>query len=104
MSERNYEEIWEYTMKILRDEYKTQNKEADFQLWFNMNYVEDTIDTITVSVASTFLYQSMLKKGNFDIVLKKPKTKEELIKCHGMGEKRYAKYGKLLLDIILKYV
>ena len=25
MSERNYEEIWEYTMKILRDEYKTQN-------------------------------------------------------------------------------
>ena len=73
MSERNYEEIWEYTMKILRDEYKTQNKEADFQLWFNMNYVEDTIDTITVSVASTFLYQSMLKKGNFDIVLKKLK-------------------------------
>ncbi len=60
-------------MKILRDEYKTQNKEADFQLWFNMNYVEDTIDTITVSVASTFLYQSMLKKGNFDIVLKKLK-------------------------------
>lgn len=60
-------------MKVLHDNYKTQNKEDEFKLWFNMNYVEDTIDTITVSVASTFLQQSMQKRGNFDIVLKKLK-------------------------------
>ena len=51
-----------------------------------------------------FPYMILYDKTLIDIVLKKPKTKEELIKCHGMGEKRYAKYGKLLLDIILKYV
>ncbi len=73
MSENNYQEAWDYTMKVLRDFYKSQNKEDEFKLWFNMNYVEDTIDTITVSVASTFLQQTMQKKGNFDIVLKKLK-------------------------------
>lgn len=73
MSEKNYEEAWEYTMQVLHDSYKSQKKEDEFKLWFNMNYVEDTIDTITVSVASTFLQQSMQRKGNFDIVLKKLK-------------------------------
>ncbi len=73
MSENNYKEAWDYTIKVLRDFYKSQNKEDEFKLWFNMNYVEDTIDTITVSVASTFLQQSMQRKGNFDIVLKKLK-------------------------------
>ncbi len=73
MSENNYKEAWEYTMKVLHDLYKSQNKGDEFKLWFNMNYVEDTIDTITVSVASTFLQQSMQRKGNFDIVLKKLK-------------------------------
>ena len=60
-------------MKVLHDLYKSQNKGDEFKLWFNMNYVEDTIDTITVSVASLFLQQSMQKRGNFDIVLKKLK-------------------------------
>ncbi len=73
MSEKNYEEAWVYTMQVLHDSYKSQKKEDEFKLWFNMNYVEDTIDTITVSVASTFLQQSMQRKGNFDIVLKKLK-------------------------------
>ena len=73
MSERIYEEAWEYTMKVLHDLYKSQNNEDEFKLWFNMDYVEDTIDTITVSVASSFLQQSMQKRGNFDIVLKKLK-------------------------------
>lgn len=73
MSERNYEEAWEYTMKVLHDLYKSQNKEDEFKLWFNIHYVEDTIDTITVSVANNFLLQTMQKKGNFDIVLKKLK-------------------------------
>ena len=60
-------------MKVLHDLYKSQNKEDEFKLWFNMNYVEDTIDTITVSVASSFLKLTMERKGNFDIVLKKLK-------------------------------
>ncbi len=73
MSEKIYEEAWVYTMKVLHDSYKTKNKEDEFKLWFNINYVEDTIDTITVSVASSFLKQTMQKKGNFEIVLNKLK-------------------------------
>lgn len=71
-------------MKVLHDLYKSQNKEDEFKLWFNMNYIEDTIDTITVSVASSFLQQTMQKKGNFDIVLKKLKeiTGQEDIKLN----------------------
>ena len=71
-------------MKVLHDLYKSQNNEDMFKLWFNMNYVEDTIDTITVSVASNFLKQSMQKRGNFDIVLKKLKeiTGQEDIKLN----------------------
>ena len=41
MSENNYKEAWEYTMKVLHDLYKSQNNEAEFQLWFNMKYVSD---------------------------------------------------------------
>ena len=73
MSENNYKEAWEYTMKVLHDKYKSENKGDEFKLWFNMKYVEDTIDTITVSVANNFLLQSMQKRGHFDIVLKKLK-------------------------------
>ena len=73
MSENIYKEAWEYTMKVLHDLYKSQNNEPEFQLWFNMKYVEDTIDTITVSVANPFLQQTMQRKGNFDIVHKKLK-------------------------------
>ena len=71
-------------MKVLHDLYKSQNNEDEFKLWFNMNYVEDTIDTITVSVASSFLKLKMEQKGNFDIVLKKLKeiTGQEDIKLN----------------------
>ncbi len=73
MSENNYEEAWDYTMKVLHDLYKSQNKEDEFKIWFNMSYVEDTIDTITISVASNFLRQMIQKKGYFDVVQNKLK-------------------------------
>ena len=71
MSDNVYKEAWDYAYAELKDEYIKAGQENDFQLWFNMKYVSDTIDAITVSVASEFLRQSMLKKGNFDIVEKK---------------------------------
>ena len=43
-------------------------------------------------------------KTIIDIVLKKPTNKEELIKCHAMGEKKYIKYGEAILEIIRKYL
>ena len=67
--ENELKEAWDYNMQMLHDSYKTKKKEDEFKLWFNMKYVEATIDTFTVSVASSFLKQTMQKKGCFDIVL-----------------------------------
>ncbi len=71
MSEHNYEDVWKYALEQIKQQYIKSGKETEFKLWFNMNYVEDTISTITVSVASEFLWQSMLKKGNVQLVSKK---------------------------------
>ena len=73
MSENNYKEAWDYSMKVIHDYYKSKNNEREFKLWFNMNYVEDTIDTITVSVVSPFMREMLQKKGYFDVVLNKLK-------------------------------
>ena len=68
MSEHNYRDFWLEAMRQIREEYKAQGKEMEFQLWFNMEYVEDSFTTITVSVPSTFLWDQMLKKGHVRIV------------------------------------
>ena len=73
MSEKIYEEAWHYTIKVLEEEFKKENKEDFFKIWFNMHYVEDTIDTITVSVNSNFLKTTMDQKGSFKIVEEKLK-------------------------------
>ena len=73
MSEKIYEEAWHYTIKVLEEDFKKQNKEDFFKIWFNMHYVEDTIDTITVSVNSNFLKTTMDQKGSFRIVEEKLK-------------------------------
>ncbi len=64
MSEQNYKEVWNEAIKQIHDEYKKNGQESEFKLWFNMEYIEDDINSITVSVASDFLWQSMVKKGN----------------------------------------
>ncbi len=64
MGENNYKEFWDFSKNQLFEEYKANGQENDFKLWFNMEYVEDTIDSITVAVPSDFLWQQMVKKGN----------------------------------------
>lgn len=71
MSENIYEEVWHYAMNELHEEYKKNDKESEFIFNFNMNYIEDTIDKITVSVASVFMKQIMTNKGSFEIVQNK---------------------------------
>jgi len=71
MSEHNYKEVWQYAMDQIHEEYKNAGQETEFRLWFNMDYMEDTISTITVAVASDFLWQSMVSKGNIEKIVKK---------------------------------
>ncbi|MBP5569393.1 MAG: chromosomal replication initiator protein DnaA [Treponema sp.] len=66
-----YKEAFDYAMKEIRSEYKNKNDEEYFILWFNLQYVEDTIDTITVSVKSEFLNMRMKQMGVFETVQNK---------------------------------
>jgi chromosomal replication initiator protein len=77
MSNNNYREVWQYAMNQIHEEYKKEGsqQETEFKLWFNMQYIEDTDNTITVSVPSEFLWLQMQKKGNVGKVIK---TIEEL--------------------------
>lgn len=64
MSEQNYREVFAEAMTQIHDEYRQSGKESEFMLWFNVNYLKDTISEITVSVASEFMWQQMVSKGN----------------------------------------
>jgi len=71
MSEQNYKEIFEEAMNQLHQEYTSCGQESEFILWFNFEYVEDTISEITVSVPSSFMGKQMENKGNFKKVQNK---------------------------------
>ncbi len=71
MEKEYYRDAFEFAMKELKEEYKSKNSEDDFTLWFNMTFVKDTIDSITVSVPSSFMQKMMTSKGYFTIVEKK---------------------------------
>jgi chromosomal replication initiator protein len=63
MSEQNYLAFWNEALERIHEEYKSKGQESEFKLWFNMEYLEDTLDEITVSVPSDFMWISMVNKG-----------------------------------------
>lgn len=60
-------------MSQIEKEYKEKGQEDQFKLWFNVEYVEDNIKEITVNVPSSFMWQTMLSKGNINIIKEKIK-------------------------------
>ncbi len=66
MGNQNYKAFWEEAFAQLREEYKKDGKEVDFNLWFNMEYVEDNQDEITVSVPSKFMWDQIVSRGNIE--------------------------------------
>lgn len=73
MSEKVYEEAFKYAMEELHNQYIAEDKESDFVFNFNVNYVEDTADTITVSVASQFMKNQVTNKGSLIVIENKIK-------------------------------
>ncbi len=73
MSDNNLKEIWNISMSQIEKEYKEKGQEDQFKLWFNVEYVEDNIKEITVNVPSSFMWQTMLSKGNIGIIKEKIK-------------------------------
>ena len=63
MGEQIYKDFFDEAMNLLREEYSVAGKERDFQFYFNIGYIEDTFDTITVSVPSELMWRQMEKKG-----------------------------------------
>ena len=63
MSEQNYQAFWNEVLNIIHEEYKQKGQEDEFKLWFNMEYVKDTLSEITVSVPSEFMWNSMVQRG-----------------------------------------
>lgn len=71
MSEQLYKEIFEEAMNLLHEEYKSAGNENEFILNFNLSYIEDTISEIKVGVASKFLWDRMVQKGNISKIQSK---------------------------------
>ncbi len=73
MSDFIYKDAFKYAMEELHKEYLAQEKESEFIFNFNFIYVEDTIDKITVSVASLFMKNQVTTKGSLNILENKIK-------------------------------
>ena len=89
MSEQNYKGIWEDVLNIIREEYKQKNQENFFKIYFNMEYVSDTIDEITVSVPSDVMLNHMEEKGSIQTV------KDKIAEITGINlNVKFCTYGK----------
>ena len=73
MSDFIYKDAFKYAMEELHKEYLSQEKESEFIFNFNFSYIEDTIDKITVSVASLFMKNQVTTKGSLNILENKIK-------------------------------
>jgi chromosomal replication initiator protein len=71
MSEQFYKDFFEEAMNQIRDEYIANGKERDFKFYFNLEYIEDTFDTITVSVPSELMWRQMEKNGSAEKIQQK---------------------------------
>lgn len=73
MSENNFKEIWIEANNQLKNQYKNEGRENEFNLWFNLEYVSDDQNIITAAVASDFMLQTMMSRGNIDTIKNKIK-------------------------------
>ncbi len=71
MSEQNYQAFWGEVLNIIHEEYRQKGQEDEFTLWFNMDYVKDTLTEITVAVPSEFMWTRMVSMGYVKAVQEK---------------------------------
>ncbi|MBQ9538097.1 MAG: chromosomal replication initiator protein DnaA [Treponema sp.] len=83
MSE-NFRELWGEALRQIGEEYVSKGQEGDFKLWFNMEYVRDEGNKITVNVPSAFFWAQQVSKGYVAKVEEKLKelTGQELELVH----------------------
>ena len=59
----DYSPFWEETLRQIREEYRENDREDEFTLWFKIEYVSSSDNKITVSVASTYIRDQMSSRG-----------------------------------------
>ena len=93
MSEKMYEEAFKYAMEELHKKYIAEDKESDFIFNFNVNYVEDSINVIIVSVASPFMKNQVTNKGSLKVIENKMKeiTGLQNLKVECIVKEEYSK-------------
>ncbi len=63
MSSQNYKAFFDEALNQIQAEMSANNQQDEFTLWFNMDYVEDTLSQITISVSSEFMWIQMNSKN-----------------------------------------
>ena len=83
MSE-NFRELWGEALRQIGEEYHNKGQEEDFRLWFNMEYVSDKGNEITINVPSAFFWAQQVSKGYISTVQEKLKelTGQEITLVH----------------------
>ena len=71
MAQNIYQEAWNYALKEIHNQYVSEDRENEFIFNFNINYVSDDNNTITVSVASPFMKNQVTTKGSLNIIQNK---------------------------------
>lgn len=73
MADGNYKEILNYALEQIHEKYKSQNSESVFNLWFNLEYISDSENTINVAVPSEFLISQIKSRGYATEIIEKIK-------------------------------
>ena len=73
MSDNNYKEIWNEALNQIGSQYKSEGRENEFNLWFNIEYLSDQGNTIKAAVASDFMRKQMIDLGNIKTIKDKIK-------------------------------
>ena len=63
MSSQNYKDFFSEAINQIHQEMADQGLEEDFQIWFNLTYIDDSISQINVSVPSEYMWLQMNSKG-----------------------------------------
>ena len=70
MSENNYKDFWQFAMEQIKQEYKNNGQESDFNLWYNIKYIEDSSNKISAEVPSDFMWKMMNDRHNIENIIK----------------------------------
>ena len=68
MSTFDYSDFWNEAYRLLHEEFAAAQKEQEFLLWFNIEYVSSVQGIITLSVPSAFIRDQLQRKNYISMI------------------------------------